>query len=101
MLPHALDAGMFHPPPSSTHVLICLDFDGTLAPIVADPSMAAPSKTCREALLQLAAQPSATTTVAVISGRAVAKLRTLVGVPECAAPRIVWAGAHGAEERLR
>lgn len=96
MLPHALDAGLFVRP-SGMHYLICLDFDGTLAPIVPNPDSAAPSATCLKALIHLAESRIATTTVAVISGRSVEKLRKLMGANLAAAPRIVWAGAHGAE----
>ena len=72
------------------HLALCLDFDGTLAPIVSDPTEAElPAKT-RELLSQLAEQPSVD--LAVISGRALADIRSRVGVDG-----IEYAGNHGLE----
>ncbi|MFC6764286.1 trehalose-phosphatase, partial [Natrinema soli] len=49
-------------------LLVCLDFDGTLAPIVEDPDAAVPTERSRNAVATLAKTPSVTT--AVVSGRA-------------------------------
>ena len=49
-------------------LLVACDYDGTLAPIVADPTQAKPLPESVHALRSLAALPS--TTTAVISGRA-------------------------------
>lgn len=82
----ALDAAARLP-----RLLIACDYDGTLAPIVADPRDARPlprSATAIEALAGLDA-----TTVALVSGRALAVLRDLSGVS--AAVHLV--GSHGSE----
>lgn len=60
------------------HVLLCLDFDGTLAPIVADPDDAAIRAGNRDHLRELCARRD--TTVAVVSGRALTDVRERVEV---------------------
>ncbi len=72
-------------------LLVATDFDGTLAPIVDDPATARPLPEAIEALRSLAAIPG--TTVAVISGRALADLESMVGVDDT----IHLVGSHGAE----
>jgi len=72
-------------------LLVCCDFDGTLAPIVTRPEDARPLTGIPPLLEQLAAADH--TTVAVISGRSLADLHTLSGL---SAP-IVLVGSHGAE----
>ncbi len=72
-------------------LLVACDFDGTLAPIVSDPAVAEPLPLAIEALSRLAAMPQ--THVAIISGRALADLRTRVAA--LAGARLV--GSHGAE----
>jgi trehalose 6-phosphate synthase/phosphatase len=51
----------------ASHRLLCLDYDGTLVPIVQRPQEAAPTPALRRLLKRLAATPH--TTVALISGR--------------------------------
>ena len=53
---------------AASHLLLCLDFDGTLAPIVPDPADARMPGETRAALGQLISLPGAT--VAIVSGRA-------------------------------
>jgi trehalose-phosphatase len=65
-----------------------LDYDGTLTPIVNDPAAAWLSEDMRTTLQGLAER----FTVAVISGRSLADLRTRVGLDE-----LVYAGSHGFE----
>lgn len=65
-----------------------LDFDGTLAPIVDDPGMAAAPRTTLDLLARLASRMP----VAVVSGREIADLRPRVPVPG-----IALAGSHGIE----
>jgi trehalose 6-phosphate phosphatase len=72
-------------------ILLALDFDGTLAPIVDDPDTAAPLPLAAEAITALAGLPR--THVAVISGRPLDQLRRLVDH----APGIALVGSHGAE----
>jgi trehalose 6-phosphate phosphatase len=72
-------------------LLVAVDFDGTLAPIVEVPSDARSLAGGLEALELLATRPG--TTVALVSGRARADLATLAPVGD--AVRLV--GSHGAE----
>jgi trehalose 6-phosphate phosphatase len=71
-------------------LLVCLDFDGTLAPIVAEPDDATMRPENRTLLRRLADEPAVT--VAVVSGRSLADLRERVGVAG-----IHYAGNHGLE----
>ncbi|MDQ1656425.1 MAG: hypothetical protein QOD41_1508 [Cryptosporangiaceae bacterium] len=72
-------------------LLVAVDFDGVLAPIVSDPSLAAPLPESYDALVALAALPS--TSVTVVSGRALDDLAALSKLP----PEIHLVGSHGAE----
>ena len=69
---------------------VCLDFDGTLAPIVADPDDASVPARTRDALQRLADREAIDP--AVVSGRALPDLRGRVPVDACA-----LAGNHGLE----
>jgi trehalose 6-phosphate phosphatase len=69
---------------------LCLDFDGTLAPIVEDPTEAALPAETREHVARLAANPAVD--VAVISGRALDDITSRVGIDG-----IGYAGNHGLE----
>lgn len=71
--------------------LIVLDFDGTLAPLVDDPATSRMSSLARTALRSLVATPDVT--VALLSGRAMADLRTVAQPP----PGTVLVASHGAE----
>lgn len=73
------------------HLLIALDFDGTLSPFVDDPSQARPLPAAARALRELA--DAADTDVALISGRALESLRD-VASPE---HNTLLVGSHGAE----
>lgn len=72
-------------------ILVALDFDGTLAPIVEDPEAAEPLPLAAEAITALAGLPR--THVAVISGRPLEQLRRLVDH----AQGVALVGSHGAE----
>jgi trehalose 6-phosphate phosphatase len=76
---------------ASPRLLVASDFDGTLAPIVADPADARPLPHAAEALIALAGLPS--TDVALVSGRALAVLREYSGMPSS----VHLVGSHGAE----
>ena len=65
------------------------DFDGTLSPIVADPSMASPADGVVDALRRLTERLAV---VAIVTGRAPLDARRMVGVPE-----LLVAGNHGTE----
>ena len=73
----------------ASHLLCCLDFDGTLAPIVDDPDAAAPTAENEAAVATLTAAPSVTT--AIVSGRALADVRQRTDGPK------TYAGNHGLE----
>src|SRR5215211_3818339 len=72
-------------------LLIACDYDGTLAPIVEDPSTAAPLPEAVAALRSLATLPQ--TTVAVVSGRALRDLAALSRLPS----EVHLVGSHGSE----
>jgi trehalose 6-phosphate phosphatase len=67
---------------------VFLDYDGTLTPIVARPDLAVLSGEMRKAVADLAGL----CTVAVISGRDLRDVRSLVGIED-----IFYAGSHGFE----
>jgi trehalose-phosphatase len=73
------------------NLLVACDYDGTLAPIVEDPSKAVPLPEAVAAVRALAALPQ--TTVAVISGRALRDLATLSRLPS----EVHLVGSHGSE----
>jgi trehalose 6-phosphate synthase/phosphatase len=75
-------------------LLVAADFDGTLAPIVENPPDARAVPDAVENLHALSALPG--TTVAVVSGRSLADLQTLLGDPG----GLFLIGSHGAERRL-
>jgi trehalose 6-phosphate phosphatase len=71
-------------------VALCLDFDGTLAPIVDDPGMARPLPGMVELLGRLAARYAA---VALVSGRPASYLAEHAG-----APGVAYLGLYGLQE---
>jgi trehalose-phosphatase len=75
----------------TSRLLVVCDYDGTLAPIVADPTRAIPRPESIQALATLATLPE--TTAGMISGRALRDLAALSGLP--AGVRLI--GSHGAE----
>ena len=72
-------------------LLVACDYDGTLAPIVADPWSAYPLPQTVAALRSLAILPE--TTAAVISGRALRELAVLSRLPA----EVHLVGSHGSE----
>ncbi|MGH3713551.1 MAG: trehalose-phosphatase [Micromonosporaceae bacterium] len=72
-------------------LLVACDYDGTIAPIVEDPSAAVPLPETVAALRAMAALPQ--TKVAVISGRALRDLAALSRLPS----EIHLVGSHGSE----
>ncbi len=75
---------------SAPHIVLFLDFDGTLAPIVEDPGRAQMPEGTREALRHFASRSRIS--LAIISGRAMDDLRTRVGLEN-----LIYAGNHGLE----
>src|SRR5690349_17195450 len=72
-------------------LLVACDYDGTLAPIVEDPTRAVPLPEAVAAVRALASLPQ--TTVAVISGRALRDLAALSRLPS----EVHLVGSHGSE----
>ena len=72
-------------------LLVTSDYDGTMAPIVSDPSKAFPHAEAVRALRALATLPG--TTSAVISGRALRDLAVLSRLPV----EVQLVGSHGSE----
>ncbi|MCW6008096.1 trehalose-phosphatase [Micromonospora sp. CPCC 205371] len=72
-------------------LLVACDYDGTLAPIVTDPTKAAPLPEAVAAVRALASLPQ--TTVAVVSGRALRDLAALSRLPS----EVHLVGSHGSE----
>lgn len=70
------------------YLVVFLDFDGTLSPIVDDPAAAAPSERARRAVEGLAAHWP----VVVISGRELDDVRDRLGIDG-----LWYAGSHGLE----
>lgn len=75
---------------SARHVLLCCDFDGTLAPIATHPSQARLPIDTQRLLEQLASLPGLR--VALVSGRALPDLKRMVGVRS-----LYYIGNHGLE----
>lgn len=71
-------------------MLLALDFDGTLAPIVPQPEDASMLAGARSAIATLTARPD--TRVAIVSGRGLADVRGRVGLVG-----LYYAGNHGLE----
>jgi trehalose-phosphatase len=72
-------------------LLVACDYDGTLAPIVEDPTRATPLPESVAAIRALAALPQ--TTVAVVSGRALRDLAAMSRLPS----EVHLVGSHGSE----
>jgi trehalose 6-phosphate phosphatase len=92
--PASLDASLRHALARlarSPRLLVACDYDGTLAPIMADPRMVRPLPEAVAALRALACLPD--TCAAVISGRALRDLATMSRLPA----EIQLIGSHGSE----
>jgi trehalose 6-phosphate phosphatase len=74
----------------SPHVLLALDYDGTLTSIVDDPVEALLSSSTRHLLSELARRDDVD--VAIVSGRALVDLQDMVAIPG-----VIYAGNHGME----
>ncbi|WP_210480728.1 trehalose-phosphatase [Naasia sp. SYSU D00948] len=75
-------------------LLVALDFDGTLAPVVDDPAKARALPENRAAVSRLQQLPA--TRVALVSGRAIDSLEEVAGVGD----EVLLVGSHGVELRL-
>jgi trehalose 6-phosphate phosphatase len=77
-----------------SRLLVALDFDGTLAPEVDDPEQARAIPEAKSAVMALLELPN--TRVALISGRSMASLEVVTGLPDST----LLVGSHGVEIRL-
>ena len=75
---------------TAAHILLLSDYDGTLTPIAPRPREALLSAGVRKKLITLAQKPAFS--VGVISGRAIAELKSMVAIAG-----IYYAGNHGLE----
>jgi len=91
-IPSDLSAWL-HTLPAAVPLLVCCDFDGTLAPIVSRPAEARMLPGLDSLLQRLALLPN--THVAVMSGRALDDLARLSGLVE----PVALVGSHGGEFR--
>jgi len=73
-----------------SHVLLFVDYDGTLTPIVSRPELAVLSTEVRELLRALVKKPALS--VGIISGRSLSEIKSMVAVGG-----IYYAGNHGLE----
>lgn len=88
-IPNALEnINEIHTHTVGKSVIFFLDYDGTLTPIVSRPDLAVLSEDTRQLLIAL----SKKYTVALFSGRDLANIRQMVGLPN-----IYYAGSHGFE----
>jgi trehalose-phosphatase len=92
MIPHAEDriAEWIAARAGAGRMLLALDFDGTLAPLVAQPDAAAILPAARTAVAALADRSD--TLVAIVSGRGLSDVCSRVGLD-----RLYYAGNHGLE----
>jgi len=77
---------------TASSLLLCLDYDGVLVPIAARPEDARPTSAVLDLLTRLVSAPKIT--LAIVSGRPVAELSTLVPVSG-----LTLIGTHGLEIR--
>ena len=71
-------------------ILLFLDYDGTLTPIVETPDKAVISQNTKDLLDKLSTSPHCR--VAIISGRSLSDIKAIVGLKD-----IIYAGNHGLE----
>jgi alpha,alpha-trehalase len=87
-LPHGFLANLARSGP----ILLCLDYDGTLAEIADDPRQALPAAGAREALLAIA-RLRERIAIAVVSGREIDEVRRMLRISR----GIFFVGVHGIE----
>jgi trehalose-phosphatase len=75
---------------SDKYIMLFLDYDGTLTPIVSTPDKAFISQEVKDLLNKLSKSP--TCKLAIISGRSLNDIKGLVGLKD-----IIYAGNHGLE----
>jgi trehalose-phosphatase len=86
-----LPAGLLARRAARAPLLLCLDYDGTLAEFAPDPARAVPVASVRESLLRLAAPERIA--LAIVTGRRISDVRALIGIDA----GVAYAGIHGLE----
>ncbi len=90
--PRPLPRGLISDQFAQGHLLLCLDFDGTVSELTNDPWKAVPLPRAKAAIAELARYPEKLT-VAIISGRDLDTLLGLLGLRD----GLLFAGTHGLE----
>jgi len=90
-LPRPLPPGLLIERAAGRHLLICLDYDGTLSEITPALNQAYPAAGAREVIERLVALPQCQ--VAIVSGRDIDVLQALLGISS----GLHFAGSHGLE----
>ena len=91
-IPRPLQRGLIADQLARGQLLLCLDFDGTVAELTNDPWKAVPLPRAKNAIAELARHPDKLT-VAIISGRDLDTLLGLLGLRD----GLLFAGTHGLE----
>ena len=91
-MPRPLPRGLISSQLAHGHLLLCLDFDGTVSELTNDPWKAVPLPRAKAAIAELARHPEKLT-VAIISGRDLDTLLALLGLRD----GLLFAGTHGLE----
>src|SRR5579875_233051 len=91
-LPRPLPPGLLFERAAGRHLLICLDYDGTLSQITPALNQAYPVAGAREVIERRVAGPR-WCQIAIVSGRDIDVVRTLLGVSS----GLYFAGSHGLE----
>lgn len=91
-LPVPLPNGLIAERLARGHLLLCLDFDGTISELTNDPWRAVPVPRAKNALAELA-QHRDRMTIAIVSGRDLDTLLRLLGLRD----GLLFAGTHGLE----
>jgi len=90
--PRPLPRGLIADQLARGHLLLCLDFDGTVSELTNDPWKAVPIPRAKSTIAELARHPEKLT-VAIISGRDLDTLLGLLGLRD----GLLFAGTHGLE----
>lgn len=90
--PRALPRGLIPDQLARGHLLLCLDFDGTVSELTNDPWKAVPLPRAKNAIAELARHREKLT-VAILSGRDLDTLLGLLGLQD----GLLFAGTHGLE----
>ena len=92
-LPAPLPRGLLATIAQGPGLLLCLDYDGTLAEITADPAAARPYRGVRQQLRRLASSHNNKVSVAIVTGRKLAEVKRLLGIKST----LSFSGIHGLE----